>query len=147
MKTARFLGFCALILLALGGCAPGEAVEVPFAGVCDPANDHQRIATVGTFAAGVTVFCSDIGDDGYRCGMDFVEAPGAEDAFTADVLEGNRPNHLLPVPDSYTDADIQFKTDDGSLIGIGQQARISGEMLIGEGVCLMTVDTIQAVTE
>lgn len=135
----------ALFVLILMGCAQ-EAAEVSFADACDPAYSDQRISTVGYFEAGVTVFCSDNGGD-YRCGLDFVDAPGSANNFTADVLEGDGRNQMAPVPDSYTDADIQLKTDDGSAIGVGQQARITGEMLIGEGVCLMSVDKIEAVTE
>ncbi len=134
-----------LIVFTLAGCAQ-EATEVPFADVCDPGHDHQRISTVGYFDVGVTVFCSDTGGD-YRCGLDFVEAPGSANAFTADVLEGNQPNQLAPIPDDYTAADIQLRTADGTVIGVEQKVRITGEMLIGEGVCLMSVDKIESVTE
>lgn len=144
--SSRMVWIGLLVAVGLAGCARPPAAEVAFAEVCDPANDGQRIAAVGYFAAGVTVFCSDIGGD-YRCGMDFVDAPGSENRFTADVLEGRQANRLLPVPDSYTDADIQLKTADGGTLGVGQLARISGEMLIGEGVCLMSVDTIEAATD
>jgi hypothetical protein len=135
----------ALSLLMLAACSQ-EATEVSFEEVCDPGNDHQKISTVGYFAARASIFCSDIGGD-YRCGMDFLDAPGSENRFTADVLEGSGRNQLAPIPESYSDADLQLRTADGSLIGLEQKVRVSGEMLIGEGVCLMTVDTIEAVTE
>ena len=134
--------FSALILV---GCAK-EATEVSFAEVCDPKYDHQRLSTVGYFDARVSEYCSDSGGD-YRCGMDFLESPDSENRFTADVLEGNGRNQLPKLPDDYTAADIKVKTADGGEIGVGQKARITGDMLIGEGVCLMTVRTIEAVTD
>ena len=79
--------------------------------------------------------------------MEFHEEPGSEAKFTADMLEGTGKNQMPELPDSYSDSDVQIKTDDGSMIGVGQRARISGKMLIAEGVCLMTVDKVEAVSE
>lgn len=135
----------ALAALILVGCAR-EAADVAFADACDPVYEDQYISTVGYFAAESSVYCSNTGGD-YRCGLDFFDAPGSANRLTADVLEGNGRNQMAQLPDSYTDADLQIKADDGTVIGVGQRVRITGEMLIGEGVCLMSVDKIEAVTE
>jgi hypothetical protein len=79
--------------------------------------------------------------------IDFVETPGSADIFTADVLEGDRPNQMMQVSEDYSAADIRLKTADGTVIGVEQEVRITGEMLIGEGVCLMSVDKIEALIE
>jgi hypothetical protein len=142
---SRAMRVGALIVFILTGCSQA-ATEVSFADVCDPSHDHAEISTVGYFETGVTVYCSDSGGD-YRCGLDFVETPGSDNKFSADILQGNRPNQIAPVPDNYTDKDIQLKTADGTVIGLGQKARITGKMLIGQGVCLMSVDKIEASTE
>jgi hypothetical protein len=134
-----------LVALALAGCSQ-IATPIAFGDVCDPGHDHQRISTVGYFDVGVTVFCSDTGGD-YHCGLDFVGTPGSANVFTADILEGDRPNQMAQVPEEYSAADIRLKTADGTVIGVEQKVRITGEMLIGEGVCLMSVDKIEALTE
>ncbi len=133
-------------VLVLIGCSSGPATEVSFSDVCQLENDHKNLSTVGYFSTGASVYCSDSGGD-YRCGMEFHEQPGSEAEFTADMLEGNGKNQMAELPSSYSDADVQIKTDDGSVIGVGQRARISGKMLITEGVCLMTVDKVEALSE
>jgi outer membrane lipoprotein SlyB len=135
-----------LAAFVLIGCSGGTATEVSFSDVCQLENDHKNLSTEGYFATRVTMYCSDSGGD-YRCPLDFLESPDSENRFTADMLEGNGKNQLAQVPDSYTDADVMIKTDDGSVIGVGQRARISGKMLIGEGVCLMTVDKVETISE
>ena len=132
----------AVVAFALTACAAPEPAElVDYANVCDQANDDKRISAVGYFDPGVSVYCSDSGGD-YRCGMDFLETLDAAEGFTADMLEGSGPNQMSKLPDSYSNSDIKIQTNDGGTIGIGQKARISGEMLIGEGVCLMSVDRV-----
>ena len=135
----------ALISLMLAACAK-EATPVAFADVCKLENDHKQLSTVGYFDPGITVYCSDSGGD-YRCGLDFLESVGSENKFTADLLEGNGKNQLAELPDDYSNEDVKIKTNDGTVIGMEQKARISGEMLITEGVCLMEVDKVEAVTD
>jgi hypothetical protein len=137
--AAALLSLWALVLI---GCAEEPATKVAYGEACNPENDGQRISTVGYFDPGVSVYCSDSGGD-YRCGMDFLETPDSEDSFTADLLEGSGSNQMSKLPDSYSDADIKIQTNDGGVIGIGQKARITGKMLIGEGVCLMTVAKVE----
>ena len=137
----------AVILLSVGalvlaGCAEEPAVEVAYGDACNPEYDDKRISTVGYFDPGVSVYCSNSGGD-YRCGMEFLETPDSEDSFTADMLEGSGNNQMSKLPESYSDADIKIQTNDGGVVRVGQKARIAGEMLIGEGVCLMSVDKVE----
>lgn len=153
MRQRASIGLiAALAMLILAGCA-GEAAEVPYASACNIENDGKNIAVVGYFQTRLSMYCSNTGGD-YRCPLGFVSAPGDETDFTADLLEGDGRNQMSPIPDSYTDADIILNTDDGGTLGVGQRARISGKMSIvepsaeaGSGVCFMTVDKIEAVTE
>jgi len=147
MQKRTITGFIvALISLMLAACAAKTATPVSFADVCKLENDHKQLSTVGYFDPGISVFCSDTGGD-YRCSFDFLESVGSENKFSADLLEGNGKNQLAKLPDDYSNEDVKIKTDDGTVIGVEQKARISGEMLITEGVCLMEVHKIEAVTD
>lgn len=147
MLTRSFIGFfLALAPLMLAACAAKESTPVAFADVCKLENDHKNLSTVGYFDPGISVYCSDTGGD-YRCSFDFLEEVGSEKKFSADLLEGNGKNQLAELPDDYSNEDVKIKTDDGTVIGVEQKARISGEMLVAEGVCLMEVDKIETVTD
>jgi hypothetical protein len=139
MRFRHLLIPFASFALILAGCV--APAEVAFADVCAADLDGKKITTTGSFASTSSVFCSDSGGD-YRCSLDFV-GDGSDQIMSADVLEGDGKNQLIPLPDSYTDADFQITTDDGSVIGLGTPARLTGKMLIAESVCLMEVDKIE----
>jgi hypothetical protein len=130
----------AFALLLVGCAAP---VEVPFADACNLENDGKTVITTGSFASTSSVYCSDISGE-YRCGLDFV-GDGSDDIIGADVVEGEGRNQAAPLPDSYSDADIKITTADGTVIGLDTPARITGKMIVAEGVCAMYVDKVEVV--
>jgi hypothetical protein len=142
MGKRAFLVLIGLInVLLLAACSAPDAPAVAFGDVCKSA-DGTRVSTEGYFSADISVYCSDTGGD-YRCSYDFVEAPGSDNKFTADVLQGDGNNQAAALPDDYSDADVKIKTNDGKVIGVAQKARIQGKMAIAPDVCLMTVEKIE----
>ena len=138
LRTLISLTIASCALLLVGCAAPAE---VPFASACYIANDGKKIITTGNFTSTVSVYCSDISGK-YRCGLDFA-GDGSDDIIGTDVVVGDGRNQMVELPDSYSDADIQVMTDDGTVIGIDQPARITGKMIVAEGVCAMYVDKVE----
>jgi hypothetical protein len=131
----------AIVLIACGGPARAVAYDQ----VCDKANEQQRISTEGYFSTGSSVFCSNIGSSTVQCGLEFVENADDSEGFSADVDQGDGDNEIEEIPDDFTAETITIHADDGSVVRIGDRVRISGKMLIGEGVCLMNVDLIEPI--
>jgi hypothetical protein len=134
-----FSAALAAFALLLAGCA--APVEVPFANACSLENDGKTIITTGSFASTSSVYCSDISGK-YRCGLDFV-GEGSDAVIGADLVEGDGRNQAAPLPDSYTDADFKITAADGTVIGLDTPARITGKMIVAEGVCAMYVDKVE----
>ncbi|MCB2209847.1 hypothetical protein KQH62_03030 [bacterium] len=131
-----------LILLAawsLSACQTPDPIS--FDQVCQPENNQQVITTDGYFSMGATLYCSDTSGD-YRCGLVFNSYPDGVQDFSADVKEGNRRNQMKHLDSGYLESDLQIKTDDGSVVGVGEHVTVSGKMLVTEDVCLMLVDKI-----
>lgn len=143
MKRYRY-GVLTLLAAGLIACG-GPAAAVAYDQVCDPANDHKSLSTEGYFAVAGSVFCSNIGSSSVKCGLEFVKNAGDSDGFTADVIRGDGDNEVEEIPDDFTAESITIHADDGSIVRVGDKVRISGEMLISENVCLMSVDYIMPI--
>lgn len=131
-----------LILLAgltLSACQ--TPAPLPFDQVCQPENNQQVISTDGYFSMGSTLYCSDTSGD-YRCGLVFNSFPDGDQEFSADLKEGNRRNQMNHLDSGYMESDLQIKTGDGTVVGVGEHVTISGKMLVSDEVCLMLVDNV-----
>ncbi len=131
-----------LILLAgltLSACRAAE--PMPFEQVCQPENNQKVVSTDGYFSLGETVYCSDTSGD-FRCRLVFNAFPDANDKFSAELKEGNRRNQMKHLNSGYMESDLQIKTDNGTIVGVGDHVIISGKMLVSDEVCLMLVDKV-----
>lgn len=138
-----------LLLVVVAGCSE-PPVQVAHGDVCSLENDDKVVSVDGYFQLGLTMYCSDVSGN-YRCGLDFVSAPGAEDGFSVDVIEGDGNNELSPLPDSYTDADLKLQTDNNETVTQENKVRITGDLSVSQDpvsndmVCYMYVDKIEVV--
>jgi len=129
---------------ALSACQPPE--EMVFDQICRVANDDKNVTTHGYFSLGATVYCSDTSGE-LRCGLVFNSYPDGNLDFSAEVIEGKRKNQMLPMESGYLEKDLQIKTADGDIIGVGEHVTVTGELLVTENVCLMFVDKIKKFEE
>jgi hypothetical protein len=53
-----------------------------------------------------------------------------ENAIEILVKEGNGPNEMKPLPDNFTNSDLQVNTEDGSVATAGTQVRITASFLM-----------------
>jgi hypothetical protein len=125
-------------LLASCGASPKL---VAYNEVCNQP-DGALVQTKGYFAADSSVFCSNIGSNDVRCGFGFVEAPGQEKSFTADVAEGTGRNQVEPIPDDFAPEAIVFHAADGGDVRVSDKVAITGKLAVAENVCFIKVDTI-----
>lgn len=150
MKTKIVFVLSVVLLMgAVAGCSE-PPVQVAHGDVCSLENDDKVVSVDGHFQLGITMYCSDVSGN-YRCGLDFVSAPGADDGFSVDVIEGDGNNELLPLPDSYTDNDLKIQTDGGETITQADKVRITGDLSVSQDpvsndmVCYMYVNTVERV--
>ncbi len=150
MKTKIVFGLSVILLMGVVvGCSE-PPVQVAHGDVCSLENDDKVVSVDGYFQLGITMYCSDVSGN-YRCGLDFVSAPGADDGFSVDVIEGDGKNELSPLPDSYTDSDMKIQTDSRETITQADKVRITGDLSVSQDpvsndmVCYMYVDTVEKV--
>lgn len=137
-----------LALAALAAACGSPPTPVAHAEVCAPERDGTFVQTDGYFATGSSIYCSNTGSSDLECGFEFVASPDETEGFTADVAEGSGRNQVAEIPEDFTPEDIQFLADDGTALGLGEEVRISGRLLVGEGqseVCIVNVDKIELV--
>lgn len=143
LKIIKF-SFFLLFALALVACQ--EAEPLAFEEVCQPGNNQKNVMVDGYFSLGASVYCSDVSGE-RRCGLVFNRFPDGEMEFSADVLEGRRRNHMVPLESGYLEEDLQIKTADGSFIGVGDHVNITGELLVSDNVCVIYVDRIETLED
>lgn len=134
--------FMLFSLLTLSACQTPVTTPVPFDQACQMDNDQQVISTDGYFSLETTVYCSDTSGD-LRCGLVFNSYPDGNQEFTAELREGNRKNRMRHLESGYMEEDLQIKSDNGDMIGVGQHVTLTGEMAVTQDVCLMYVDKIE----
>jgi hypothetical protein len=129
----------AALLLTLSACgsAGSPPPSVSIAEACAPENDGQKATVSGYFQPDFMVFCTE------SCTLDFAESPGGESPLSPDVKIGSGRNQMRELPEDFQDADFQFTTQDGTVVGLSDQIQISGKMSIAPNVCLMYVDQIR----
>jgi hypothetical protein len=143
---ARNKKFVILILLVflLSACQPPE--KIGFEDVCQVAQDDKVVIVDGYFSLGTSVYCSDVSGE-LRCGLILNSFPDGELDFSAEVMQGRRRNQMQPLESGYLEEDLQIKTADGSIIGVGEHVRVTGELFVNEDDCLMVVDKIETIEE
>lgn len=145
----RLLTFAAMLgLAALAAACGAPPTPVAYDEVCDASRDGSTVQVQGYFAVDGSIFCSNTGSSDLECGFEFVASPDETEGFTADVAEGSGRNQVAEIPEDFTPEDIQFLADDGTALGLGEEVRISGRLLVGEGqseVCIVNVDKIELV--
>ena len=144
MRRKNLTLFVVVLILTLTACQ--EAVPMAFEDVCQTANDDLKVIIDGYFSLGASVYCSDVSGEA-RCGLSFNRYPDGQVDFSAEVMEGRRRNQMLPLESGYVEEDLQIKTADGSLVGVGDHVKVTGELLVTEDVCLIYVDKIETITE
>jgi hypothetical protein len=140
MRRNHWLLIVAVVaaLAALSACGAGTPpAAVPIEEACAPEQDGQRASVIGYFQADFMVFCTE------SCTLKFAEAPGGESVLSPDVKVGSGKNQMSQLPDDFQEADFQFKSQDGTTLGLNDQVQLSGKMSIGPNVCLMYVDQIR----
>ncbi len=133
-----------LFVFALTACQSPE--EVSFKEVCQIANNEKYVIIDGYFSLGTSIYCSDVSGE-LRCGLVFNNYPEGDLDFSAEVKQGRRRNHMFPLESGYLEEDLQMKTSEGSMIGVGDHVKIAGELLVTEEVCLMYVESIETFDE
>ncbi len=122
-------------LSACGAGAPPAAVSIEEA--CAPEQDGQQASVIGFFQTDFMVFCTE------SCTLKFAETADGESPLSPDVKVGSGRNQMNELPDDFQEADFQFKSQDGTILGLNDQVQLSGKMSIGPNVCLMYVDQIR----
>lgn len=141
-KKRFVLSLTLLIIGMLTLTACQAPTPVPFDQVCLADNNQKTLSTDGYFSLDQTVYCSDTSGD-LRCGLVFNSYPDGDQEFSAELREGNRKNMMRHLESGYLEEDLQIKTDNRELVGVGQHVTVIGEMLVSESVCLMYVDKIE----
>ncbi len=143
IKNRRILVIIIFIIVtsfSLSSCQ--NPVEMAFEDICQVENNKKWVITEGYFTMGASLYCSDVSGE-YRCGINLNSLPDGELSISAEVMEGKRKNHMLPLESGYTDADLQIKTADGDFVGVGEPVKITGELLVTESVCLIYVEKVE----
>jgi hypothetical protein len=122
-------------LSACGTGTPPPAVSIQEA--CATEKDGQQASVIGYIQADFMVFCTE------SCTLNFTETPGGESPLSPDIKIGSGRNQMSELPDDFQEADFQFKSQDGTVLGLNDQVQLSGKMSIGPNVCLMYVDQIR----
>lgn len=146
MRTSRPISqsilFLIGFLLTLTACqAP---LTVPIEEVCQIENNNQTLTTNGYFSLDVTLLCSnETGEK--RCSVILNNYPDGDMDVFAELKTGKGRNQMLPMESGYTKADLQIKTDNGDVIGVGEHVTVTGEMMVTQSKCVLYVDKIEAV--
>ena len=144
MALSKNVVILILLVVLLSACQPPE--EIGFEDVCQVAQDDKVVIVDGYFSLGASVYCSDVSGE-LRCGLVLNSFPDGELDFSAEVMQGRRRNQMQPLESGYVEEDLQIKTANGSMIGVGDHVRVTGELLVTEDVCLMYVDKIETIEE
>lgn len=144
MDKFHKLSIIFLFVVLLTACQEPETVS--FEEICNTANQKKNVVVDGYFSLGASVYCSDISGE-RRCGLVFNRYPDGDLELSVEVMEGWRKNRMIPLESGYLEEDLQIKTSDGSMIGVGDHVQVSGELLVTEDVCLMYVNKIETFAE
>lgn len=142
-KRAVTLSFLSFLMFA--ACAAKQGEQVDFASACKPESDGKYYEVAGYLSPRGSVFCSNIGSSRVECGLDFLEAPGSDKKFSAEIQQGSGANSIEKLESGYKDSDIKIHDNNGQLINLSEKVKITGKMsTTPDGkVCFLTVDTIE----
>lgn len=144
----RFFAILILAILAIG-CGDTKGVSTDFANACNPDNEKKVLEVSGVLADRGSVFCSNTGGR-MECGFDFLESPGSEKKFSADVEQGSGANTVDKLERGYKKEDVKIRDNTGNQIALGSdKVKITGKMSVvapfgnSQGVCFMQVEKIE----
>ena len=142
-KWAVTLSFFSVLMIA--ACAAKQGEPVDFANACKPESDGKYYEAAGYLSPRGSVFCSNIGSSRVECGLDFLETPGSDKKFSAEIQQGSGANSIEKLESGYKDSDIKIHDNSGQLINRTEKAKITGKMSTTPdgSVCFMQVDKIE----
>lgn len=131
--------------MTMAACAAKNGEPVDFANACKPESDKKYYEVAGYLSPRGSVFCSNIGSSRVECGLDFLEAPGSDKKFSAEIQQGTQANSIEKLESGYKDADVKIHDINGQLINMSEKVRITGKMSTTPdgSVCFMQVDKIE----
>ena len=140
-----------LTVLTLSFIAACNTTGVPteFANARNADNEKKTIEVAGVIQPSRSVFCSNRGGR-MECGFDFLEAPGSEKKFSADIEQGSGANTVDMLESGYKKEDVKIRDNAGNQIPLGSdKVKVTGKMSIvpaaagNPGVCFMQVYKIE----
>jgi len=131
--------------LTITACTAKQGEPVDFANACKPESDKKYYEIAGYLSPRGSVFCSNIGSSRVECGLDFLETPGGEKKFGAEIQEGSGANAIEKLESEYKDSDVKIHDNNGQLINLSEKVKITGKMSTTPdgSVCFMQVDKIE----
>jgi hypothetical protein len=141
--AARAVAGAALVTV-LAGCGAPQLMGL--AAACAADSDGKDVAVEGYISTGGAVSCNNYDGD-YRCMIDITEHQDATGADAGiDVLVGDGSNQMDELPESFGDADLHVRADNGAAVASGDRVRTSGEVSVAPGdICWVTVDKIEKI--
>ena len=130
MNRVRIFGaaLAATVLVACGSEAPTRGEVKTYAQVCDKANEGKRIAVEGFLLAPTSFKAKDISVV-LRIATSPERDTVAKIGSTVTIdTERKAKNTMDPLPISYSDADLKFRTDDGKTLAYSDKVRLHGTM-------------------
>lgn len=90
--------------------------------------------------------CTTLGDI-TTCGLLLENPDNTEQKITIFVKVGDGPNQMNPLPESYSQSDIQVHLDDGTTALVGYRLRVRGRVCIttSNNACIEYIDRIELV--
>lgn len=129
----------------MAGCANKTGVPVEFSKACSPEYDGKYIEVGGFLDDKGSVFCSNIGGGGVKCGFKFKEDQASAKDMSADIPVGSGANSVDQPPKGYKREDIKIRDDQGSVINIAEKVKLTGKLTVvpNSDRCFMTVTKIE----
>ena len=144
-RPARSILIVSLLLGACGDPEPGT--PVPLAELCRAEHEGQRVAVEGYLDVGISVFCSNIGGGPVTCGLELKASPADTAHVTVDVRQGGGGSEIEEVPEDFTRETLRIHAEDGTLVGLTDRVRVTGEANVVEAgassVCFIEADLIE----
>ena len=144
MRNFTLLLFTSSVLFVLG-CSGGPGEPVELAKACSMDYDKKRVEVTGFLDDKGGIFCSNIGGGDVKCGFKLLEAPGAEKAMSADIVQGTWANNVEKMERGYKREDIKIRDNGGNIINMADKVRLTGAMMNtpDKTVCLIKVEKIE----
>ena len=123
LRLLLTISLVSLTLAACGEAAPTVGDAKDFAVACDKANDGKRIAVEGylrlpeSFSGDQSVVLR------LYAASDFSGQP-----IGIQIKLGKQANQLEPVPDQYSDNDLQVHVANGQIVKYGTKVKVSGQV-------------------